>query len=141
MKIISWNTREIGDQSKKLALKRMILKTNSELVLIQETKKEAIELEIIKAVWGSKDIVFMLKLTKSLGGLLNMWDKSKISVLESLKEGHSLSVKCKTLNRKVCWVTNIHGPPDYRERRFIWPESASLSAYCTNPWGMGEIST
>lgn len=56
MKILAWNTRGIGDQSKQLALKRLITKTNPDLVLIQETKKDSIEIEVIKALWSSKDI-------------------------------------------------------------------------------------
>lgn len=41
-----------------------------------------------------------------------MWDESELSVIETLKEGYSLSVKCKTVCRKVCWVTNVYGPTD-----------------------------
>ena len=109
MKIISWNTRGIGGQSKQLALKRMILKANPDQVLIQETKKEAIELDIIKAIWSSKDIswIYVEAYGKSKG-MLTMLDESKVSVLESLKGGYSLSVKCKTLNKKECCVTNIY---------------------------------
>ena len=59
MKIIPWNTRRIGDQSKQLAPKRMILKANPDLVHIQETKKDAIELDVIKAIKASDG--FMLK--------------------------------------------------------------------------------
>lgn len=90
MKIISWSTRGLGDQSKQLALKRLILKTNSDLVLIQETKKEAIEPDIIKAIWSSKDIRWIfVEAYRKFGGLLTMWDESKVTALESLKGGYS----------------------------------------------------
>lgn len=129
MKIVSWNIRGIGDQSKHLAIKRLIMKTNPELVLIQETKKDSIEIDIIKAMWSSKEIgwIYSEAYGKS-GRLLTMWDESKISVIETLKGGYSLSVKCKTLNRKVCWVTNVYGSTDYKERKYIWLELASLAA-------------
>lgn len=53
------------------------------------------------------------------GGWLNIWDMNKLVVLESLKGGYSLTVKCLTLCKKVCWITNVYGPNDYRERIFM----------------------
>ena len=44
-----------------------------------------------------------------------MWDESKLSVIDVLKVGYSLSVKCKTSCNKLCWVTNVYEPTDYAE--------------------------
>lgn len=55
-----------------------------------------------------------------------MWDESKVSITEVLKRGYSLSIKCSTLYRKTCWVTNVYGPIDYKDRKFIQPELSSL---------------
>lgn len=67
-----------------------------------------------------------------------MWDEGKISVMKTLKGGYSLSVKCVTFCKKICWVTNVYGPNDYKERRFVWPELSSLSIYCSELWCIGE---
>lgn len=40
MKIISWNSRGLGDTSKRLEIRKLIRKINPDMVLIQETKKK-----------------------------------------------------------------------------------------------------
>lgn len=128
MKIVSWNT----------ALKHLLKKINLDLVLIQETKRDLFDIDFIKSLWSSKDVgwVFVEAYGKS-GGILTMWDESKILVIEVLKGGYSLSVKCSTIYKKLCWVTNVYRSMDYKERRFIWPKLSSLSAYCTDSWCIG----
>lgn len=67
-------------------------------------------------------------------GLATMWDESKVSLVEFLKGGYSLSVKFRTQCNNDCWVTIIYGATDYRERRFLWPELTSVFHYCLEPW-------
>lgn len=114
MKILSWNTRGLGDKSKRLAVKRSITRLNSDLVLIQETKKIDIDQLLIKELWSSKNIgwSFVDTIGKSRG-ILTMWDESNIVIVEVLKGGYSLSVKCQTITKKSCWISNVYGPNDY----------------------------
>jgi len=56
MKILTWNTRGLGDRSKRMVIKRSLKRLNPDLVLIQETKKDSIDINIIKELWSSKDI-------------------------------------------------------------------------------------
>ena len=120
MKILAWNTRGLGDKSKRMVIKRSLKRLNPDLVLIQETKKDSIDINIIKELWSSKDIgwSFVEAIGRS-GGMLTMWDESKVSVIEVLKGGYSLSVKCLTTSKKCCWITNVYGPNDYRERKHL----------------------
>lgn len=92
MKIISWNTRGLTIKSKQIALKRFLINQHPDIVFIQETKKEMVDGFLIKAIWSSKDVgwVFVDSLGK-YGGLLIMWDESKVTLMESLKGGYSLS--------------------------------------------------
>lgn len=66
-----------------------------------------------------------------------MWDESKISVVEVLNGEYSLIVKCVTVCKKVCWITNVYGPTDYREKWLVWIELASLADYCLQPCILG----
>lgn len=66
-----------------------------------------------------------------------MWDMSKIKVVETLKGGYSLSINSITSCKKSCWITNVYGPYDYEERRFVWLVLVSLSGYCTGAWCIG----
>lgn len=59
-----------------------------------------------------------------------MWDESKVSVIEVLKRGYSLSInKCSTINKKICWISNIYGPTLNIERNHFWPELSFLSSF------------
>ena len=122
MKIISWNTRGIMGQSKQLDIKNLLKKLNPDIVLIQETKRKEIDSCIIKALWSSKGIGW--ELVEAIGrsrGLLIIYDESKLSIIKVLKRDYSLSIKCSTINRKICWISNIYGPTHYRDRNQIWP--------------------
>ena len=76
--------------------------------MIQESKKDNLTSVFIKSLWSSKDIggEFVASI-ESFGGILTMWDSSKISVTEVIKRRFSLSIKCLTLCKKVCWITNV----------------------------------
>lgn len=56
MKILSWNTRGLGDASKRLAIKRLLKTLNPDLVLIQETKQDAFYIDIIKTLQSLKNV-------------------------------------------------------------------------------------
>ena len=56
MKILSWNTRGLRDHSKQMTLKRMLQTLNSDLVLIQETKRDSFDPNIIKLLWSSNEV-------------------------------------------------------------------------------------
>ena len=81
MKILSWNTRGFGDHTKQITLKKMLQTLNPNLVLIQETKRDSFDPNFIKLLWSSKDVgwIFIEAYGKS-GGILTMWDESKLSV-------------------------------------------------------------
>ena len=79
MKIVSWNTRGLSDFSKRAALKKFIINCNPDVVMIQESKKESLNSVFIKSLWSSKDIGWeFVASVKSSGGILTMWDCSKI---------------------------------------------------------------
>ena len=101
MKVISWNTRGILNKSKQLALKG-VLKLTYPDVLIQETKQETIDNSLIKALWSSKDIGWdYIESNGRSGGMLTMWDESKISVSKVIKGRYVLSFKCKLFARSL----------------------------------------
>lgn len=87
---------------------RLVQNTNSNMVLIQETKRDSFDIDFIKSLWSSKDMgwVFVEAYGKS-GEMFTMWDESKISITEVCEGGYSLSIKCTTISRKYCWVTNV----------------------------------
>ncbi|ONH99726.1 hypothetical protein PRUPE_6G046000 [Prunus persica] len=54
MKIISWNIRGLGSRRKRLVLKEQLVWLRPEIVILQETKKQAIDRRLVASVWGSR---------------------------------------------------------------------------------------
>lgn len=69
--------------------------------------------------------------------LLKKKNESKVSVLEFIKGGYSLSIKILALCKKICWISNVYGPNDYKEPKHLWLELLSLSYNISDPWCMG----
>lgn len=90
------------------ALKKLLQNQCPDVVLMQETKREHFDNSFIKLLWSSKEIgwSFVESLGKS-GDIIIMWYERKISVVEFLQGGYSLSVKCSSHCKKVFWVINV----------------------------------
>ncbi|KAA0045287.1 uncharacterized protein E6C27_scaffold316G00450 [Cucumis melo var. makuwa] len=86
---------------------------------------------LIKALWSLNDIGqdFIESIGRS-GGILTMWDESEISVPEVIKGRFALSVKCTTICKKPCWISNVYGPTLHQERKLIWLELSFFAALC-----------
>lgn len=96
-----------------MAIRRLLKKFNPEVVLIQETKQEDFNLEIFKSLWSLKEVGwFNVEAYGGSGGILTMWDKSKVSVIEVLKGGYSLCqmqdiVQESVLDCKRLWTNQL----------------------------------
>lgn len=56
MKILAWNTRGLGDKTKRVAIKRSLKRLNPDLALIQETKKDHFDIDTIKDCGAPKTL-------------------------------------------------------------------------------------
>lgn len=76
MQIFSWNIRGLGILIKKRFLSKLIKKRKHDMVLVQETKLEAIDSIAIRNIWGGNNIEFSSSSSVGvLGGLLILWKK------------------------------------------------------------------
>ena len=53
MKILSWNIRGSGSLIKRKAIKKVICKINPDLVVLQEVKRDLIDLAFVASIWRS----------------------------------------------------------------------------------------
>ena len=108
-----------------------VLKFTNPDVLILETKQETIDNSLIKVLWSLKEIDWdYIESIGRSGGILTMWDESKIFVSEVIKGRYSLSFKCSTVCKKPYWISNVYGPTQHQERKLVWPEHNSLVTLC-----------
>ena len=62
-----------------------------------------------------------------------MWDESK-SLSEVIKGRFALSVKCTTVCKKPCWISNVYDPTLHQERKLIWSELNSPATLRLDAW-------
>jgi len=75
-KLLSWNVRGINNRDKRLLLKNVLRDWSCNLVCIQETKLEEVQLSDIRSIEGNQSMDFVaLKAQGSAGGIIVMWDK------------------------------------------------------------------
>lgn len=55
MKIISYNSRGLGDRLKKQEVQRMVVDHKPDLICLQETKLEEVDSRLCCLLWGSYD--------------------------------------------------------------------------------------
>lgn len=87
MRIVSWTVRGLGGASRRLAVKELQRRQKVQIALLQETKLKKVSDSIIKEVWGSRFINWVVVDAKgSSGGLLMLWDSRSVSIIKSGKD-------------------------------------------------------
>ena len=76
--------RGINDRDKRLFLKNILRDWSCNLVCIQETKLEEVQLFDIRCIGGNQSMDFVtLKAQGSAGGIIVMWDKNFFNLVSS----------------------------------------------------------
>lgn len=76
MQITTWNIRGMGSPIKKRFLSKLIKKGKPDMVLVQETKLEAVERSVIQKIWGNANMEFVCSNSVGASGvLLIIWNK------------------------------------------------------------------
>ncbi|KAL4271536.1 hypothetical protein GQ457_13G018540 [Hibiscus cannabinus] len=102
MRIVTWNIMGMGTEVKLNAVRKIIRDQRAEILLLQETKKDAFsDLEISK-LWVDDQFDFRFSgAVGRSGGLLVIWDKSKFVVDLVQTESNFLLLKGKWLQENV----------------------------------------
>ena len=138
MKILSWNIRGSGSPTKWRAIKKVVCKLNSDLVVLQEVKRESIDRTFVASIWRSrfKEWVLLPSIGRS-GGILIIWDVRSLKIKESLVGEFSVSVLVEDEVRGDWWFTGVYGPSKKRQRKDFWDELSGLKVICSDRWCAG----
>ena len=79
MKIITWNVRASGSHRQRRSIKHVIGREDSDIVVLQEVKKEYVDRRFVGSVWRSrfKEWILLPSIGSSGGNLL-MWDTRRV---------------------------------------------------------------
>ena len=138
MKIFSWNIRGSGSPSKRRAIREVICKTNPDLVVLQETKREEVNRRLVGSLWRSRFKEWLvLPAEGTSGSILIMWDVRRVKVINSLLGEFSAFILVDSEGSSSWWFTGVYGPSKVCFRDRFWDELAGLSVVCGDKWCIG----
>lgn len=134
MKVLSWNVSGLNAPNKKRIFKRCLSNYSPDLVMLQETKLEKIDLASFGKRLGFRHII-SVPATGASRDLAIIWDPRNIgfSLLES--RGNWISGRVTSLKHKLDFpIINVYGPTLNEDKRRFWKEikesTNSLSQFC-----------
>ena len=134
MKIISWNIRGSGSQTKRRGVRFLICKENPDLVVFQEVRRRTVDRSFIGSVWSSrfKEWILLPSLGSG-GGILVVWDTRRVKVVDNIVGDFSVSIEI-VQDNSSWWFSGVYGPCRVEGRRDFWDELAGLGALCGENW-------
>lgn len=117
MKITTWNIRGLNGTSKRRILKNRLFTQSLDLVLLQESKCSANDIETLKKLFGKGFPCISTEAIGQAGGLLMFWNKNKFFMQNTLSTKHLLSViiNMRDSQQMIC-ITNVYGPQRIQEK-------------------------
>ena len=93
MKVISWNVRGLSGFEKRKEVRALVQEKCMFILCLQETKLQVVNDGICVALWGNQSISYSFRpFVGASGGLLTVWDSSKVEVWSSVSFDHTLII-------------------------------------------------
>jgi hypothetical protein len=139
LKIVSWNVRGLNDRDKRLQVRHLLKMWNADIVCLQETKLDFIDRGIIRSLWGIQHVDWLyLGSEGASGGILMMWDRRVVAMIDSAVGHFSISCKFRNVLDQKDWAfSGVYGPNINRERITMWEELAGVASWWGVPWVVG----
>lgn len=123
MKILTYNIRDLGCSEKCNEIRELIHKHGVDFCLIQESKKEHIDENFCRILWGGRG-QFNWAFRESLGragGIVSLWDADKFLVKSQWHmEGAVVVNGLWGQGRQQCCIINVYAPCPLAERLELW---------------------
>lgn len=122
MKVVSFNARGLGGGEKRAEIRRLVNEKHPFVLCIQETKLSVIDDWIIKYLWAVSPYGFSYQPSSGAsGGLVTIWDSTRIDVWCSMSFGHTLIIKGSIIQSGEHFVlVNVYAPCDLLAKRVLW---------------------
>ena len=142
IKILSWNVRRVNDPDKRRVIKSFLRTNKVDLVCLQETKVQEMNNVMARSLGVGRFLNWRaLNAEGSVGGILLLWDKRRISMVDSVASSFSVSCLFRMAEDRFQWVfSRVHGPIEKRLRESFWEELGSIRGLWEDPWCVGGDS-
>ncbi|XP_028109972.1 uncharacterized protein LOC114308561 [Camellia sinensis] len=138
MKILSWNVRGLGNAGKRSRIKDLLRMKRVDMVLLQETKRSSIDDNVIRSLWPSDLVEFMVvDAIGTAGGILCIWNPEVFSLKGCCCYTSFILLEGIVHSNLNCVVGNIYAPNDEENRRKLWTTLVQLKSVFPDPWCLG----
>jgi hypothetical protein len=136
LRIVSWNVRGLNNPCKREVVKNLLRGWKCDVVCLQETKLAAVDLTIIRSLWGIMHVGWeVLNAVHTAGGIILMWDKRAVEKIDGFIGEFSVSCQWRSLDDGFVWSgSGVYGPNLEGRRSSFWAELMLIRNKWTLPW-------
>lgn len=120
--MVLYNARGLGSGEKRVEIQRLVNENHLFVLCIQETKLSVIDDWFIKSFWGDAPNGFSYQPPLGAsGGLVTVWNSTRIDVWCSMSFGHTLIIKGTVIQTGEHFViVNVYAPFELVAKRALW---------------------
>ena len=135
IKILSWNVRGMNDLDKRKVIKNFLRSHRVDLVCLQETKVQEMNINMVRSPGVGRCLNWkVLNVERSVGGILLLWDNSRISLVDSVVGSFSVSCLFRMAKDGFQWAfSRVNGLVEKRLRESLWEELGSIKGLWEDP--------
>ncbi|RVW49588.1 hypothetical protein CK203_076791 [Vitis vinifera] len=114
----------------------------SDVVMIQETKKEECDRRLVGSVWSARNKEWAaLPASGASGGILIIWDSKKLYREEVVLGSFSVSISFAMDGRESLWLSAVYGPNNSALRKDFWVELSDIAGLSHPRWCVAATLT
>ncbi|XP_028062821.1 uncharacterized protein LOC114266128 [Camellia sinensis] len=119
-------------------IRKLIYERKVDIVFLQETKQASITENVVRALWGKKNMEFMaLGSEGTAGGLLCIWDPDFFQLEDCCSNRRFVILSGTLLNTFECTIVNVYAPNEVGSRCKFWDSLLKLKFEFPKPWCLG----
>lgn len=128
MIVLSINSRGMGSNIKQKAVRDIISQHKVDLICIQETKLQDVDIRRCRQIWGDADFEWRVALAENRGGgLLCIWKNGWFQVERTVIDTNFILLVGKFPgDDSLCCFLNIYAPCDRTGKRQLWNKVKEL---------------
>jgi hypothetical protein len=136
LRILSWNVRGLNNPRKREVVKNLLRDWKGDVVCLQETKLDLLDLKTIKSLWGNSYVGWeVLNAINTVGEILLMWDKRVLEKTDLYIGEFFVFCQWKSLEDGFVWIgTGVYGPNLDNSKTNFWNELVLIRNRWASPW-------